>query len=93
MKYQDRFHRARLLYLSLADIDENKYIRILHDNSFQLSDNPEFRAKFKKYLNSWKIDVDYIVPFVDKLGYSKAHHGFFMPDGFISSQQSKIRLV
>jgi uncharacterized protein (DUF927 family) len=81
MKFISKSNTNKFIYLSTADIDENKHIRTLQDNGFHITDDADARAKFKQLLHRWRLNVDYVVPYVDKLGYSATHHGFFMPDG------------
>lgn len=89
LKYVDKIGRKRLLYLSMADIDDGKYIRVLNQNAFYIGDDDRFHKRFRKYLKNWRLKVDYIVPYVEKLGYSEAHHGFFMADGLHLANSKK----
>jgi uncharacterized protein (DUF927 family) len=89
MKYKDQLNKQRLLYLSAVDIDSGKYVQILLDNAFHITPNLEARAVFKKLLSRWKLNVDYLVPFVEKLGYSKKNHGFFLADGLYLADTKK----
>lgn len=89
IKYKDKINNDRLIYLSAIDIDSGKYIQILLDNSFHITPSPQARTTFKRLLSRWKLNVDYLVPFVAELGYSPKYHGFFMADGLYLADAKK----
>jgi uncharacterized protein (DUF927 family) len=91
IKLINKNNDQKLIYLSIFDIDNNKYIKTLLDIGFSMTSNPILREKFKKLLlkNSHKSHIDYKVPFVEKVGYSKLYHGFNLPDGLYLANEKK----
>ena len=89
IKFTDKSSEQRLVYLSLADIDANKHIRILLQRGFHISADPDVRNKFKSFLQRWKLKVDYMIPFVNELGYSAKYHGYFMADALYLKDTKK----
>jgi uncharacterized protein (DUF927 family) len=89
IKYIDKSKEQRLVYISASDIDNNKHVQILIDRGFHISSCPNVRTKFKRFLERWRLNVDYLVPFCNKLGYSPKNHGFFMSDALYLADTKK----
>jgi uncharacterized protein (DUF927 family) len=89
IKFTDQSMTVQFIYLRASDIEENRYIKILQDSGFFIVDDSDVRVKFKKYLNRAVTTIPYVVPYIDKLGYSETHHGFFMPDGLYLADAKK----